>query len=73
MANVTAKVKLTSKTLYEGGSQQLVFGVDYTGGKNSSWAAATPSLTLTMSVKNEVAETFVLGGAYTLTFAEDES
>jgi hypothetical protein len=68
---ITAKVKLTSKTLYTG-SQQLVFGVDYADGKNKSWAAPTPTLNLTMTVKNEVADAFELGGSYTLTFSPSD-
>lgn len=69
MASVTAKVKLDSAD--SDGSEQttLRFSPDYQDDRNKEWAAATPSLSLIMTVRNEVAEQhFSVGDRYTLTF-----
>lgn len=66
---VTAKVKLANKSELQHGDQVgLSFAADYEDGRNAEWAAATPSLSLSMTVKAEVAEHFERGHAYTLTF-----
>ena len=71
--NVTAKVKVGAKTVIAGqDSTTLSFYPDYADGRNKAWAAATPSLSLTMTVKNDVAACFTEGVAYTLTFTPDE-
>jgi hypothetical protein len=67
MAKITAKVTCTWKAPGES-STQLYFGPDYAEGRNAQWASATPSLSLSMTVKNEVADQFTTGGHYTLTF-----
>lgn len=68
---ITAKVKLTGRE--EGWDKQLNlrFEPDYAEGRNTEWAAATPSLQLQMTVKGDVAEHFQ-PGAYTLTFEKTE-
>jgi hypothetical protein len=73
---VTAKVYCSSKTL--GASKgatpngaSVTFAVDYADDRNKEWAQYTPSLSLTMQVKNP--DLFELGQAYTLTFTPDES
>lgn len=68
----TAQVQLSSKT-ENISSTQLIFGADYADGRNKEWAAATPALTVNMTVKPEVAAQFKVGGHYTLTFTEQES
>lgn len=57
---ITAKIKLESKQ-EQGGQVLLTFAPDY-----------APGLSLTMGVKDEVAERFEVGGAYTLTFTPSE-
>ena len=72
MSTVTAKVHLRKKAPYATGTDyecvQLEFGPDYADGRNKAWAVATPALSLTMSVKPDVAELFNLGDAFTLVF-----
>lgn len=51
---------------------QLRFFPDYDDGRNKEWAAATPALSLTMTVKPEVAERFEVGAHYTLTFSQED-
>jgi hypothetical protein len=70
--NVTAKISLASKTESKD-IVQLTFGADHLDGRNKEWAAFTPSLNLTMTVKPEVAALFTVGAAYTLTFTPQES
>lgn len=68
--NVTAKVKLSNKTV-SNGETILQFYPDYQDGRNKEWANATPALSLGMTVKNEVADKFEAGKSYTLTFSEE--
>lgn len=70
MSNVTAKVKLNNKQPWEDQSV-LTFVADYEDGRNKEWAKFTPALSLSMTVKNSVAEHFETGKSYTLTFSED--
>lgn len=71
--DVTAKVVVTSKQIAGEGTQyeqvSLGFMPDYADGRNKAWAVATPSLSLNMTVKPEVAEHFRQGDTYTLTFS----
>lgn len=69
----TAKIKLTGKEPWgSDGAHHLTFQPDYQDGRNKEWASATPALSLTMTVKGDVAEHFEVGTAYTLTFEPDE-
>lgn len=71
--SVTAKVKLTTKV--DAGYSDvkaLSFYADYADGRNKEWAAATPSLSIQMTVNAEAAELFEAGKGYTLTFTPDE-
>lgn len=71
MVKVTAKVKCLSKE--DAGDQvHLRFEPDYSDGRNAEWAKYTPSLSLSMNVKGDVAERFEPGGKYTLTFEPSE-
>lgn len=74
--DVTAKVVVSSKqTANEGTAYESVllgFMPDYADGRNKEWSVATPALSLTMTVKPEVAEHFSQGAAYTLTFSPNE-
>lgn len=62
----TAKVKLASAEP-QGNQTLLRFEPDYADDRNQEWAAATPHLQLSMTVKGDVASNFE-PGAYTLTF-----
>ena len=44
------------------------FYPDYQGEENKEWANATPSLSVQMVVRNDVAEKFEQGGSYMITF-----
>jgi len=72
---ITAKIKLSTKTESGEGDQRraaLMFYADYAEGRNKEWASATPTLTLSMTVKGEVADLFEQGAAYTLQFVAEE-
>lgn len=70
MTKVTAKITCTWKAPGES-TTQLYFGPDYADGANAEWAAATPSLSLMITVRNEVADLYATGGKYTLTFTPE--
>lgn len=69
---VTAKTTLSHVADDWGGNKSLHFSPDYLDGRNAEWAAATPALSLQMTVKPEVADLFEGGGKYTLTFEPTE-
>lgn len=75
--SVTAKVRVSSVQKPGGageGSSTVSFGPDYQDGRNKEWAVATPALSLTMTVKDEIAERhFPAGTAFTLTFEKEET
>jgi hypothetical protein len=71
--NVTAKVVLNCKIQHYPDAVGLSFVPDYQDGRNKEWASATPALSVSMTVKDAVAEHFTAGQAYTLTFAPEES
>lgn len=69
---ITAKVKCSSKGEPTGDGQvALSFLADYGDGRNKEWSLYTPSLSLSMTVKGDVANLFEQGKAYTLQFVED--
>lgn len=70
---VTAKIRCNNRQPGYNGSETLTFYADYQDGRNKEWAEATPSLSLTMTVKKEIAEQhFPQGKAFTLTFEPEE-
>jgi hypothetical protein len=71
-ARMTAKVRLQSKTDFQGDQQQLVFAPDYADDRNKEWAKYTPALNLTMTVKSEVGSKHHVGDNYTLVFEPEE-
>lgn len=74
-AAVTAKVRVNTKSASgEGANAQayLSIGPDYNDGRNAEWAAATPALSLSMTVNGGVGDFFEQGAKYTLTFTRDE-
>lgn len=69
---VTAKVKLNTK--YESNEAFVIgFMADYDDDRNKEWAKYTPSISISMTVKPEVAEKFNVGDAFTLTFDKEEA
>jgi hypothetical protein len=76
--STTAKVKLDRKhdqTIGKPGEEAvdqvtLYFGADYENGANKEWAKYTPSISVTMTVKPEIAERFNVGDKFTLIFDE---
>lgn len=72
---VTAKVVCNSKQESGEGTDRVVtvnFSADYADERNKEWAANTPSLSLTMTLKGPVADRFEAGDRYTLTFEPEE-
>jgi hypothetical protein len=70
--SITAKVKLSRKGESADGQTYLEFHPDYADGRNKEWAKYTPSMSVQMTVLDEVAEKFEPQGAYTLTFTPSE-
>ena len=70
---VSAKVRL--ERTQEGDDQTVLYFVpDYNDNRNKEWAKYTPALSLTMTVKNEVAAQFKVGAPVTLLFQlEDDA
>lgn len=65
---ITAKV-IVSNVVDSGPDQKHIsLYADYADGRNKEWATSTPSLSLVMTVKNDVAEYFKLNQRLTLTF-----
>jgi hypothetical protein len=75
---MTAKVKVGTRVENKDAdgviqSVNLQFFADYADERNKKWAVATPSISVQMTVKPEVAEKFVMGKAFTLTFEPEEN
>jgi hypothetical protein len=71
---ITAKVTCQSKSESgEGDTRQVAvtFAPDYADGRNKEWSLYTPALSLSMTLKGDVADRFEQGKAYTLQFVED--
>lgn len=71
MAEITAKVKVHKTPAYEG-QVRLDVTADYTDERNKEWATATPVVSATLIVREEVADRFEQGAAYTLTFTKED-
>lgn len=74
---MTAKVKVGTRTENRDAdgnvySVNLQFFADYADERNKEWAYATPAISVQMTVIPEVAEKFVVGKAFTLTFDPEE-
>ncbi len=72
---ITAKVLCQHKNESgEDDKRQVVvsFLPDYQDGRNKEWSLYTPALSLSMTLKGEVADRFEQGKAYTLTFEESD-
>lgn len=69
--HITARVTCTGKQSpgWGGpGSATLMFTPDYRDDRNKAWAAASPNLSVTMTVNGDVADQFETGWNYELTF-----
>ncbi len=76
--DVTAKVRCIDKTVYTSGTDRYAavqFAPNYTDGRgnkvNGTWAYATPTLNLSMTLNGAAADLFKSGRDYTLTFTPD--
>jgi hypothetical protein len=69
---ITARVNLDRKIETSNEQTGLSFSPDYADGRNADWAAATPALSVSMTVRNDVADRFTEGGKYTITFEPSE-
>lgn len=75
---MTAKVVCQSKQLSSGGTidgepaVSMVFVADHKDGRNAEWAANTPSLSVSMTVKGNIAARYDVGKSYTLTWTESD-
>jgi hypothetical protein len=69
--HVTAKVKVAGKTQVGSDQTQVSFLPDYQDERNKAWAAATPALNLSLTMKTEVADLFEQGEAIDLTFSRN--
>lgn len=71
---ITAKVLCQHKNeTGEGDKRQTVvtFLPDYQDDRNKAWSLYTPALSLSMTLKGDVADRFETGKAYTLSFEEN--
>lgn len=74
MTKITAVASLRLKYPSTDGTQtQLEFTADYNDERNKEWAKWTPALSVSMHVKNEVAEQFEVHENYLLTFEKQEN
>jgi hypothetical protein len=77
MATVTAKVICTGKEPAEAAGDDahttLSFGADYADERNKDWAWATPALSLSMTVRGDVAAQFTQGQRFTLEFQPEQN
>lgn len=78
MSNVTAKVIVNSVSEYKdaaGEVEQVTVGMnaDYSDGRNKEWSKYTPGISVSITVKAELAYLFPKGQAFMLTFEPDLS
>lgn len=72
--SVTAKVVPYSKFETGAGEHRQVavtFNANYADGGNKEWSLHTPSLKFELTLKGAIADKFVIGQGYTVTFTED--
>lgn len=71
---ITAKVAVQAKHASGEGDQRQVavtFIADYQDGRNKEWSLYTPALSLSMTLKGDVADRFEVGQAYELQFVPE--
>lgn len=69
--HVTAKLKVQSTNAFGSDQVQVTFAPDYQDDRNKDWAVATPALSLTMTMKSDVAALFEQGEAIDLTLSRN--
>jgi hypothetical protein len=72
MTDITAKITCSYKQDF-GGNVLVRFAPDYAQGRNASWAAATPALELSMTMRGDVADLFEVGRPYELRFTPEDA
>jgi hypothetical protein len=72
LSKITAVAALYSKGESSAGQTALAFSADYNDERNKEWAKYTPGLSINMTVLDSVAENFVQGARYLLTFERAE-
>lgn len=74
--SLRTRVQVKQELGFGNDNVQLQFVPDYEDGRNGEWAAATPALTFSMTVKKEIADMFETGEKVTFyaeaTQAEDD-
>lgn len=73
--SITAKVVCHTKNESgEGDQRQVAVGFlpDYADGRNKEWSLYTPALSLSLTLKGAVADSFEVGKPYTLTFTPED-
>ena len=72
---ITVKVFVQFKSDPEGEGEdrqvRVNFLPDYNDGRNKEWSRYTPALSLSMTLKGDVADQFEVGQAYTLQFVKE--
>lgn len=66
----TAVVTLATKGPSNDGTVALYFSANYNDDLNKEWSKYTPALAISMTVIDSVAENFLAGKPYLLTFEE---
>ncbi|HJW36567.1 MAG TPA: hypothetical protein VJ769_08005 [Actinomycetes bacterium] len=69
--HVTAKLRVVGKTQVGSDQTQVSFQPDYQNDRNKDWAAATPALTLSMTMLTTVADLFNQGEAIDMTLSHN--
>jgi hypothetical protein len=64
----TAVASVSRKVLTASDYQEVTFVPDYGRGRNADWASATPSMTLTMNVRRELAERLDIADEFDIVF-----
>lgn len=68
----TAKLVCTARNAAGDGQTRLGFSPDYVAGRNAEWAKSdSPSLSLSMTVVDQVAARIAMGQRITLLLADD--
>lgn len=68
--STSAKIFLSGKTAAGDGQTSLHFTADYADGANKEWAKYTPSLSIQMTVLDEVAADWEFGDHFDLVFTK---
>lgn len=70
--SITAKVKVQYTSPNGEDQTQVNLIADYDDDRNKEWAKYTPALSVAITVKNEIADRFPMGQAFTLNFTPED-